>query len=154
MTCPVCGHTYDESQAAGCATCPLHAGCAMTCCPACGHSTIDPSRSLAARVLAGVRHGVRRARAGRRAPAARLAEVPILAEVPTLADVPPGCRASVIGFAPAGGQRCEQLQAYGLSPGHRVRVLQQTPVTVVQVDHTELALETDVARAVWVRHER
>ncbi len=43
-----------------------------------------------------------------------------------------------------------QLQAYGLAPGRRIRVLQQVPVTVVKADHTELALDSDLAAAVLV----
>jgi hypothetical protein len=30
-------------------------------------------------------------------------------------------------------------------------VLQQRPVTVLLVDHTELAIESDLARGIWVQ---
>jgi Fe2+ transport system protein FeoA len=42
------------------------------------------------------------------------------------------------------------LQAYGLAPGHCVRILQHSPVTIVQIEHTELALEGGLARQVEV----
>jgi Fe2+ transport system protein FeoA len=42
------------------------------------------------------------------------------------------------------------LQAYGLIPGDWVYVVQQKPVTVVQIEHLELALEGDLARQVEV----
>jgi Fe2+ transport system protein FeoA len=42
------------------------------------------------------------------------------------------------------------LQAFGVVPGHRVRVLQHSPVTVVKIDYTELALENDMARLIQV----
>lgn len=35
-------------------------------------------------------------------------------------------------------------------PGYLVRVIQQAPVTVVQIEHTELALESGLAREVQV----
>lgn len=69
----------------------------------------------------------------------------------TLADVPPDCQAKVIGFLPGlPRERRAHLQAYGLVPGYWVRVIQQSPVTVVQVEHTELALERELARGVQV----
>lgn len=69
----------------------------------------------------------------------------------TLADVPAGCKAKVMGFKqhlPA--DRLSHLQAYGLTPGHKVRVLQHSPVTVIQIEHTELALERDLAKAIQI----
>jgi Fe2+ transport system protein FeoA len=42
------------------------------------------------------------------------------------------------------------MQAYGLAPGRLVEILQQDPVTVVRADHTELALEDDLARKVLI----
>lgn len=68
-----------------------------------------------------------------------------------LSDIPVGRGARVYGFdehLPA--YRSAQLQAYGLAPGYQVRVLQHSPVTVIQVEHVELALEGDLARMVMV----
>ena len=37
MTCGLCGTTFDEN-AHGCRpSCPLSRGCALVCCPNCGH---------------------------------------------------------------------------------------------------------------------
>jgi len=47
----------------------------------------------------------------------------------------------------------EQLLAYGIAPARAVRVLQQRPLTIVMIDEVELALETSVARRIWVRRE-
>lgn len=44
----------------------------------------------------------------------------------------------------------DQFLAYGLSPGLKVQVLQQKPMTVIQCDHTELAVEHVVAGAMIV----
>ena len=43
----------------------------------------------------------------------------------------------------------EQLHAYGLSAAHAVKVLQQTPMTVLLCEHVELAIEHAVARHIW-----
>ena len=68
-----------------------------------------------------------------------------------LAAVEKGGRATVVGFEPdIPVQRQTHLQAYGLAPGIEVKVLQQKPVAVIQVDHVELALENDLAGAIRV----
>jgi len=71
----------------------------------------------------------------------------------TLLDVPLGCHAK-IGAPPtsadpnSSAQGLDQLQAYGLASGYWVRVLQRTPVIVVQIDHLELAMENELASRV------
>jgi len=69
----------------------------------------------------------------------------------TLAEAQPGRCLRVMGFLPGlSAERRTHLQAYGVIPGHCVRVLQQSPVTVVQIEYTELALENDMARLIQV----
>jgi Fe2+ transport system protein FeoA len=46
--------------------------------------------------------------------------------------------------------RRAQLQAYGLIANNWVQVLQQAPVTVIQIHHTELALEAKLASQIKV----
>lgn len=46
--------------------------------------------------------------------------------------------------------RKAQLQAYGLVPGYWVEVLQHSPVTVVKIEHSELAMENGLASQVLV----
>ena len=71
----------------------------------------------------------------------------------TLADVPPGAQAEVESFlAGLSDERQAHLRAYGLAPGSRVQVKQHRPVTVVQIDHTELAMEAVLARQVGVQN--
>lgn len=52
------------------------------------------------------------------------------------------------GFPP---DRRAYLQAYGLVPDYTARVLQQAPVTILKIDHTELALENELAALILVR---
>jgi Fe2+ transport system protein FeoA len=44
----------------------------------------------------------------------------------------------------------EQLMSYGLAEGRTIAVLRHRPMTVVLVDHTELALEHGIAACVRV----
>jgi hypothetical protein len=78
----------------------------------------------------------------------------------TLLDVPLGCRAKIGDPSSFGSSSTsesnpslpglEQLQAYGLASGYWVRVLQRTPVIVLQIDHLELAMEKSLAAQVIV----
>ena len=79
----------------------------------------------------------------------------------TLLDVPPGYRAKIAhlnsqawdtppGDPAASPPGLEQLQAYGLANGYWVRVLQRTPVIILQIDHLELAMEKSLAARVIV----
>ena len=68
-----------------------------------------------------------------------------------LAKVAAGRKARVMGFANSMPQnRRSQLMAYGLMPGQELRVVQHAPVTVVQVDNTEVAMEAVLAANVLV----
>ena len=70
----------------------------------------------------------------------------------TLADILPGKQAEVASFLiELSDERQAHLRAYGLSPGSIIQVKQHQPVTVIQVDHTELAMEAALARQVAVR---
>jgi len=69
----------------------------------------------------------------------------------TLMDIPPGMQTKILGFSPGIPKgRQAHLQSYGLTPGSSVRVIQQSPITVVQVEHLELALEHALAQKIRV----
>lgn len=70
----------------------------------------------------------------------------------TLADVPAGRSVEVVGFSPNfPPDRRAYLQSYGLVLNYSVQVLQRSPVTIVRLDHLELALEHDLARGILVK---
>jgi Fe2+ transport system protein FeoA len=49
--------------------------------------------------------------------------------------------------------RRAQLQAYGVWAGSPVWVLQHAPVTIIRVEHCELALERELARQIEIEPE-
>lgn len=68
-----------------------------------------------------------------------------------LSGQPPGTTTRLVGYLPSmPPERRAQLMAYGLLPGQLLRVLQHNPVTIIQVELTELALETELAKAMLV----
>lgn len=134
ITCSMCGHRFDPAAHQTCQGCPLHKGCQLACCPACGFENVDVQRSGLARL------------------AARW--FPSKGSRATLADVVPGSQVRLEGFASSLPARQQaHLQAYGLVPGHLVRVVQHSPVTIVQIEHTELALEAGLARQIRIVQE-
>jgi len=139
VSCALCGHRFDPRATNICASCPLGKGCALVCCPDCGYSAPDPSRSavvaLAARVTAAL--------AGRRRAAAAVPGT-------TLAQAAPGSQATIETLERVPLRQREQLLAYGIAPGRVVDVLQIRPVTIVRVEHAELAFETTLSRAIGI----
>lgn len=49
--------------------------------------------------------------------------------------------------------RMLKLSSLGITPGNRLRMLQKWPGCVLQCDETEIAVEADVARSIYVRRE-
>ena len=138
IVCPVCTTALDPAGAGACGSCPLARGCTLVCCPACGYVIADPGRSALVRLARKAAGAVTARRRARSAPVGSLASCAAGAPITiaTLDGVPAGER--------------EQLLAFGLAPGRRVDVLQSTPVTIVRIEHLELALETQVSRTIRV----
>jgi len=68
-----------------------------------------------------------------------------------LRDLSPGNTARLTGFSSRiSPEKRSLLRAYGLVPGYQIRVLQHSPVSVIQVDHTEIALEPDLAAELFI----
>lgn len=67
-----------------------------------------------------------------------------------LSRVKPGSVVRVLEIREAASHWHERLQAYGIAPGREVTVVQQTPVTVVRVDHVDLAFEAKIAHQIIV----
>jgi Fe2+ transport system protein FeoA len=68
----------------------------------------------------------------------------------TLDRAPIGQLACIRAFRPGLGDSARHLQAYGLLPGRTVLVLSHAPLTIIQIEQTELALERSVAKHILV----
>lgn len=137
IKCPMCGYQFDSSGYLNCQNCPLHGSCNIVCCPNCGYEMIDLQRSKFAHILSKIlpqkipedhlRHNL------------------------TLSDAGPGKKVIIAGFSKQiSPLQRSHLQAYGLIPGRTVQVIQHSPVTMVRVDHTELAMERTLAQDVYI----
>jgi len=140
--CPLCGNKLESSDESTCTSCPLHSACVMICCPTCGYTMVSPQHSHVARGV------MRLARALRRLLPSAVAAPPDGRH--TLADAPVDVDLRIISCGRLAQEHHDWLQAYGVQPGHCVRVLQHRPVTIVQVAQDELAMEPAIAQAVQV----
>jgi Fe2+ transport system protein FeoA len=172
LSCPLCGHSFNPAEEPGCAACPLHNGCNLVCCPACGYKSVDANQSWLARKASSLMHSTyfkqdgglpedggrhlprffrRRGRHRRWRHLMHERNGADSRPPLTLLDVPPGMHVRIEGFAPdLSPARKSQLQAYGLVPDYWVEVLQHSPVTVIKIEHSEVAMENDLAALVWV----
>lgn len=73
---------------------------------------------------------------------------PIEARPFTLADLHAGEKARIDCVVCEHATRCERLQAYGLTEGQLITLVQKSPAYVVRVDETELALDGEIARCI------
>lgn len=67
-----------------------------------------------------------------------------------LSDLAPGETATVLEIDDSLRSWREQLQAYGVAPGREVEVIQHAPVTVIRVEHLDLAFESRIARGILI----
>jgi DtxR family Mn-dependent transcriptional regulator len=49
--------------------------------------------------------------------------------------------------------RLQKLSAFGISPGVTIRLFQKSPSVVVQCEETQIALESEIARDIYVRQQ-
>jgi len=67
-----------------------------------------------------------------------------------LSSMTPGTRGRVVRVMRENPDRADRLIALGVTPGATVTVLQRFPGVVFLCDHTELAVEPAVARAIVI----
>ena len=73
--------------------------------------------------------------------------------VVALPDLEIGKPARIVFMAQRAGKRVERLGSYGVVPGSVIRLRQKRPSFVIELEGTSLALDTDVAREIYVRRE-
>ena len=146
MRCAMCGYEFEQSQLTCHGACPLGAHCMVVCCPRCGYSTVDSSRSRLSRRLASLFGKANR----RSAQLQEIGTAPACAEATVcLLELKPG-EGGFISEARGDANGWEYLSRYGLLPGTPVRLTQKRPVPIVQIGQTELAIDHTVAAQIFV----
>jgi DtxR family Mn-dependent transcriptional regulator len=71
--------------------------------------------------------------------------------VTSLANFDVGQEARIVFISPRSHERLDKLSSLGVIPGKTVRLHQKHPSFVIQVGETELALDTEIVREIYVR---
>ena len=141
LQCGICGHSFDPQQHPGCSGCPMNDGCLLACCPDCGYSMPNPARSRLLALGRAIADSLRRRRTTvTTSPDGRS----------LLSKAKPGSVVRVLAIDEGASKWHERLQAYGIAPGREITVVQQAPVTVVRIDHVDLAFEDAIARHIVI----
>ena len=69
----------------------------------------------------------------------------------SLGDLRPGQEGRVASIETSDGRRLEQLSGLGIVPNAVLRLLQKRPAPVVKVGETEVAIDFDIARQIYVK---
>ncbi len=72
-------------------------------------------------------------------------------KVQPLSEMQVGALCEVVHIRPKHHARLDRLGAYGLVPRSVIRLHQKRPSFVVQIDETDLAIDVDVAKDIYVR---
>ncbi len=67
-----------------------------------------------------------------------------------LSEARSGSVVKISSFGKLSATQRQHLQAYGMLAGRTVQVLSQRPVTIILIEQTELAFETEIARQIMV----
>ena len=62
-----------------------------------------------------------------------------------------GSKGEIISIAQHQNGRIERLTALGIIIGNTIELVQKQPSLVVKVDHTEIALDREIAGGIWVK---
>lgn len=148
ITCPLCATEFDGEERSACSACPIGQGCQLVCCPNCGYTMVNPAESkLAGWMTNRLQRGRgrrRHQRAGRSGERVEWASMVPLSQAPVKTDL----IVQRMDLLPP--RRRRQLRSYGLSPGSHLQALRHSPLTVILIDHTEIALETVLADSILV----
>ena len=168
--CPMCGAAVDAASMEGvCSSCPLYhlsSGCCISliACPSCGYHSLPGEHGGGLPVEATVQPAGANGSAlpvvnvADQAPATpdRAMSEPVsftpanVEGAKPLSEMPSGSRARLVGFNDLDDRQLGRLTAHGLLPGVVVEVIQRFPAVILGFYQSELALETSVARSIWV----
>ena len=135
LQCSLCGFEFEKLDSVCASGCPLGAHCGNVRCPNCNFEFPAPSR--AARWMRGW---------FRRRPV-----VPTGVASVGLDRIPAGSLCLLDHLGCASGGRRNTLTVFGLTPGTEFTLLQRHPSYVIRVGETELGLDEEIAREIFVR---
>ena len=135
--CPMCGMVFEKTETVCTTSCALRKGCASVRCPGCDYEFPDQERSLS---------WLRRIFRKRAA-----TTPPDNGNRTSLEQLRSGESAELVELSCASSSRRNTLTVFGLTPGTVITLLQRSPSFVIRVGETELGLDREIARGIFVR---
>jgi Fe2+ transport system protein FeoA len=133
--CPLCGFEFEKHDTPCARSCPLSKFCNLICCPNCHYEFPPETQPLG--WLRALFHREKRAT--------------MQHEALGLDELEEGEESELVCLNCEHAHRRNALAVYGLVPGTRLLLQQKRPSFVVRVGETELALEAEIAREIFVK---
>jgi Fe2+ transport system protein FeoA len=133
----MCGMFFEKTDTVCTTSCALRKNCASVRCPGCDYEFPDEDRSLSF-----LRRLFRRRRVER---------APGDGSRTSLEQLRSGESAELLELDCASSNRRNTLTVFGLTPGTEITLLQRSPSFVIRVGETELGLDREIARGIFVR---
>ena len=139
LQCSMCGLEFEKTDTVCGHGCPMGLSCGHVRCPNCNFEFPAPSGSV--RWLRRVFNGGRRRRARRGFNGATV----------TLDRLQSGERCTVERLGCGNTGRRNTLTVFGMIPGSEMTLLQRHPSYVVRIGETELGIDEEIAREIFVK---
>lgn len=146
-TCPLCQHPFEGREA--CRNCGLVKNCPLLRCPNCGYEFVEQSKTFSFFSKLAARWGSR----GNGAKTCLPEGHDLQADVFSLSEIPVSERCRLAFIARHRDSRSDRLAVYGLVAGSEIRVRQKSPATIIRIGETDLALDPEVVRDIFVTRE-
>jgi Fe2+ transport system protein FeoA len=135
--CPLCGMEFQPVDTVCAHGCPLGKNCNNVRCPNCNYEFPAAPQSFAwLRKI--FRYNSR-------------PKLPDDVETMALDRLRSGERGEVLNLSRMGSSRQNTLTVFGLTPGVEITLLQRSPSYVIRVGETELGLDREIARQIFVK---
>jgi Fe2+ transport system protein FeoA/rubredoxin len=144
MKCSFCGYEFNETNTAGCKSCPLQANCGKIKCPHCGFEM--PQENLLWKWFRRRRRG---AGAGRRHGQRKK----VYTDALPLSQLEAGKEAVVCYIDTGNKSTLNKIMALGILPGVRVTMIQKFPTFVFQVGNTRVTADEQLVNTIMVQKD-
>jgi Fe2+ transport system protein FeoA len=138
VQCSMCGLEFEKTDTVCERSCMLNTSCNSVRCPSCDYEFPENARGLS---------WMRRIFRRRTAPP----ELPQNGSSVTLDAMRAGERAELLQLTCMNNTRRNTLTVFGLTPGTEITLLQRSPSFVIRVGETELGLDREIARGIFVK---
>lgn len=145
--CPLCQFSFDSRKA--CGGCGVVKGCMLIRCPKCGYEFAEESK-----IVEGIKTIINRFRRKediREREACRPEHPAVLTDAIPLTEACSSNFYRIVFIPPKNKARLNRLAVLGILPGSNIRIHQKKPTYVIRIGETDVALDEEVVREIYVR---